>query len=147
MMIEILYQPEPELTKAEFAGILDRSGLGKRRPVDQPETLEGMLRNADIIVTARTLERLLVGVARSISDFHFCTYLSDVAVDRAFQRQGIGRELIARSHQLAGRHTRLILLAAPSARDYYPHIGMVQHESCWQIPPINDEADPKGVLR
>ena len=93
-----------------------------------------MLQHADLIVTARNEAQLLVGVARSISDFHYCTYLSDLAVDVAYQRQGIGRQLIHKTHALAGLGTKLILLSAPAAHAYYPHIGMQKHESCWIIP-------------
>ncbi|MCA9133783.1 MAG: GNAT family N-acetyltransferase [Planctomycetales bacterium] len=92
-----------------------------------------MLRGADIIVTARDAQGLLIGVSRALSDFHYCTYLSDLAVDVANQRMGIGRELIRRTHEIAGLQTQLILLAAPAARDYYPHIGMLPHDSCWLI--------------
>ena len=91
-----------------------------------------MLKNADLILTAR-LDGLLVGVSRAITDFAFCTYLSDLAVDEKYQRQGIGRELIRRTHEAAGLHTTLILLAAPKAQTYYPHVGMTRHESCWVI--------------
>ena len=92
-----------------------------------------MLRHADIILTAR-VEGLLVGVSRAITDFSYCTYLSDLAVDERFQRRGIGKELIRRTHEAAGLGTTLILLAAPLARGYYPHIGMRPHDSCWLIP-------------
>jgi predicted N-acetyltransferase YhbS len=92
-----------------------------------------MLANADVILTAR-LDGRLVGVSRAITDFAFCTYLSDLAVDERHQKQGIGRELIRRTHEAAGEHTTLILLAAPKAQLYYPHIGMTKHESCWIIP-------------
>ncbi len=92
-----------------------------------------MLAHADVIVTARNPDGLLVGVSRAITDFSYCTYLSDLAVDVAFQRRGIGRELIHRTHLAAGLHTSLILLAAPQAEMYYPHIGMVRHNSCWRI--------------
>ncbi|OYP34067.1 hypothetical protein CGZ80_16575 [Rhodopirellula sp. MGV] len=90
-----------------------------------------MLRQADVIATARDASGLLVGVARSITDFHYCTYLSDLAVDVQCQRQGIGKRLIEFSHQQAGLATNLILLAAPAAESYYPHIGMQSHGSCW----------------
>ena len=92
-----------------------------------------MLRHADLIVTARAGGRL-VGVSRAITDFSYCTYLSDLAVDEAHQRRGIGKELLRRTHEAAGRQTVLILLAAPKARGYYPHIGMTGHDSCWIIP-------------
>jgi ribosomal protein S18 acetylase RimI-like enzyme len=131
--VDVSYALEPDLDSGEFIDVLVRSTLAERRPVNEPATIRGMLEHADVIVTART-DGLLVGVSRAITDFSFCTYLSDLAVDRAFQRRGIGRELIGRTHAAAGLKTTLILLAAPLARTYYPHIGMAQHDSCWVIP-------------
>ena len=126
-------EPFPELSVEEFLDVLRRSTLAERRPIDEPATIRGMLEHADIIVTARVDDRL-VGISRAITDYHFCTYLSDLAVDQAYQRQGIGKELILRTHEAAGRKTQLILLAAPKARTYYPHIGMTAHDSCWTVP-------------
>ena len=128
----VAYQLEPALSADEFIDVLQRSTLAERRPVDDRERIELMLRNADVIVTARS-GKLLVGVSRAITDFSFCTYLSDLAVDVEFQKLGIGRELIVRTHEAAGRATRLVLLAAPKARSYYPHIGMQPHDSCWML--------------
>ena len=95
--------------------------------------IQTALAHSDIVVTARVSNKL-VGVSRAISDFSYCTYLSDLAVDHAMQRQGIGRELIRQTHQAGGLHTNLILIAAPMAETYYPHIGMQRRESCWVIP-------------
>ena len=128
------YCHDPNLNADEFIDVLVRSTLAERRPVQDRTVIEGMLRKAAVIVTARA-EGLLVGVSRAISDFHFCTYLSDLAVDEKFQGQGIGQELIRRTHEAAGLHTRLILLAAPKVATYYPHIGLTKHPSCWFIPP------------
>lgn len=128
----IAYNLEPDLSVAEFIDVLVRSTLAERRPVHQPEVIRGMLQHADIIVTARADEKL-VGVSRALTDYNYCTYLSDLAVDQAFQKQGIGRELIRRTHDAAGLRTNLILLAAPKARSYYPHIGMEWHDSAWII--------------
>ncbi|MEK7258051.1 MAG: GNAT family N-acetyltransferase, partial [Bacteroidota bacterium] len=77
------------------------------------------------IVTAR-LAGKLVGVARSLSDFAFCTYLSDLAVDVDFQHKGIGKELIRRTWEAAPL-AKLILLSAPAVTTYYPKIGMERH--------------------
>ena len=132
--MEVSYELEPNLSPDEFVDLLHRSTLAQRRPVDRPEIIQGMLDHADLIVTAR-IEGKLVGVSRAITDFHYCTYLSDLAVDVACQREGIGRELIRRTHEAAGLHTKLILLAAPKAETYYPHIGMTRHNSCWTIAP------------
>jgi GNAT superfamily N-acetyltransferase len=131
--MSIDYDLEPALTVDEFRSVLIRSTLAERRPIDRDDILQGMLDHADLIVTARS-DGQLVGVVRAITDFSYCTYLSDLAVDEAFQRQGIGRELIHRLHAAAGLQTMLILLAAPKARGYYPHIGLEPHDSCWTIP-------------
>jgi len=133
--VSFQYAIDPKLTPIEFIDILRRSTLAERRPVSDASAIAGMLANADIILTARLESGLLVGVSRAITDYHYCTYLSDLAVDRAYQRQGIGRELIRRTHEAAGLRTRLVLLSAPAAREYYPHIGMRYHESCWTIDP------------
>lgn len=131
----IAYQLEPNLNAAEFIDVLVRSTLAERRPVDRPEVVRGMLDHADLVVTARA-DELLVGVSRAITDFSYCTYLSDLAVDQTYQGRGIGRELIRRTHEAAGTNTTLILLAAPKARTYYPHIGMEPHDSAWIIRPM-----------
>ncbi len=131
--MNIAYAIEPDLTEAEMIDVLRRSTLAERRPVREVGTIDKMLRNADVIVTARYDGRL-IGISRAITDFAFCTYLSDLAVDESYQRQGIGRELIQRTHVVAGLNTTLILLAAPKAQEYYPHIGMTAHDSCWIIP-------------
>ena len=129
----VVYDLEPRLSPENFVDLLVRSTLAERRPVDQAEAIHAMLENADLIVTARINGRL-VGISRAITDYSFCTYLSDLAVDQEFQGQGIGRELIRQTHERAGPGTTLILLAAPAARTYYPHIGMTPHDSCWIIP-------------
>ena len=131
--MSIEYGLEPELHPAEFIDVLTRSTLAERRPVDRPDVIRAMLKHAGIIVTARSDGRL-VGISRAITDFSYCTYLSDLAVDQAYQGRGIGRELIRRTHEAAGLSTSLILLAAPAARTYYPHIGLQKHDSCWIIP-------------
>lgn len=132
-MTPICYQLEPELGCEEFIDVLRRSTLAERRPVDDVQRIARMLRGASCIVTARDAEKL-VGVSRAISDFAYCTYLSDLAVDQEYQGSGIGRRLIAETHLAAGLSSTLILLAAPAAVTYYPHIGMQQHASCWTLP-------------
>jgi GNAT superfamily N-acetyltransferase len=130
--VTVDYRLEPGLEPAEFIDVLVRSTLAERRPVGRPEVIAAMLANADIVLTAR-VEGRLVGISRAISDFSYCTYLSDLAVDVEHQGRGIGRELIRRTHEAAGLRTDLILIAAPKARTYYPHIGMKPHDSCWVI--------------
>ena len=132
--MDVEYRLEPSLDADEFVDILIRSTLSERRPVSDRESIEGMLANADVLLTAR-LDGRLVGISRAITDYHFCTYLSDLAVDSTYQKRGIGKELIQRTHLAAGLKTTLILLAAPKSQSYYPHIGINSHDSCWVIPP------------
>jgi predicted N-acetyltransferase YhbS len=129
----IRYGIESQLSVEDFIDVLRRSTLAERRPVHDVQLMEKMLGQADLLVTARDDAGLLVGVSRALTDYAYSTYLADLAVDEAFQGRGIGRELIRRTHEAAGLHTMLILLAAPKAETYYPHIGMRQHGSCWVI--------------
>jgi ribosomal protein S18 acetylase RimI-like enzyme len=131
--MQIIYGLEPELSAQAFRDILVASTLAERRPANDLERLERMLRQADIILTARDGRRL-VGVSRAISDFAYCCYLSDLAVDVAYQHRGIGKRLIDETHACAGERTTLILIAAPAAETYYPKIGLKQVASCWMIP-------------
>ncbi len=129
----IAFALEPDLSAEEFRAVLIASTLGERRPVDDLSRLGGMIRNADLVVTARDDGRL-VGISRAITDFSYCCYLSDLAVDVSYQRQGLGRRLIDETHRAAGDGTTLILLAAPAAETYYPRIGMKHVASCWAVP-------------
>lgn len=131
--MSIVYAVEPDLGVDDFIAVLRRSTLAARRPVGDRERVDEMLHHADIIVTARDDAGLLVGVSRAITDWSYCTYLSDLAVDERMQRRGIGKELIRRTHERAGVRTTLILLSAPAATEYYPRIGMERHESCWVV--------------
>lgn len=130
----IKYSLEKDLSVEEFRDVLINSTLGERRPVNEPERLLKMLEHANLIVTARQ-DGKLIGVSRSLTDFQFCTYLSDLAVDKNYQRQGIGKELIRRT-KLAAPNAKLILLSAPAAIDYYPKIGMTRHEFCFYLDDI-----------
>jgi len=132
-MTDITYQLEPQLAVDDFIDVLNRSTLGERRPVENRTRMTQMLAGADVICTARDATGKLVGVARALSDRCYATYLADLAVDAACQKQGIGRRLLRECHVAAGLNTMLILLAAPQAQSYYPHIGLTRHDSCWTI--------------
>jgi predicted N-acetyltransferase YhbS len=132
----LTYQIEKKLSVEEFIEVLVSSTLGERRPIDEPDRIEKMLEHGNLIVTAR-FDGKLVGVARSLTDFLYCTYLSDLAVDDKFQKQGIGKELI-RLTKLETPKAKLILLSAPKAISYYPKIGMTRHENCYFLDDINE---------
>jgi GNAT superfamily N-acetyltransferase len=133
MPIDVVYACEPRVDAAEYIAVLKRTTLGGRRPVDEPDRIARMIAEADVLLTARVDGRL-VGVSRALTDYSFATYLSDLAVDEAYQGLGIGRELIHRTHEACGKSTMLVLIAAPQAETYYPHVGLLQHHSCWYLP-------------
>lgn len=129
----ISYAVEGDLTAVEFVDVLRRSGLAERRPVDDPGTIDAMLKNASLTVCARDGGGRLIGVARSLTDFSYCCYLSDLAVDRAWQGRGIGRRLMDVTHEKAGgaKAVTLLLLSAPGAMTYYPKAGMAHFDNCF----------------
>ncbi|WP_027711245.1 GNAT family N-acetyltransferase [Dickeya chrysanthemi] len=128
----ITYKVNDPINVDQFIHLLSRTSLGPRRPLEQRDTLAGMLKEADLLVTAWRSDEL-VGIARSVTDYHYCCYLSDLAVDENCQHGGIGRQLITHTAQQLKPHCRLILIAAPLAVDYYPRIGFEAHPSAWHI--------------
>ena len=132
----IKYQIENNLSPQEFIEVLNKSTLGERRPVNEPERILKMLENGNLIITARE-NNVLIGVARSLTDFMYCTYSSDLAVDQSYQKKGIGKELIRRT-KLESPKAKLILLAAPNAVEYYPKIGMKKWEQCYFIDNVSE---------
>ena len=132
--VVIEYRIGNNLELDEMIELYRASTLGERRPVDDGERMATMLRNANLVVTAWDA-KLLVGIARSLTDFSTVIYLSDLAVRVSHQHLGIGKELIRRTQQAGGRHTRIVLLAAPAAVNYYPHVGFTQHSSAWTLGP------------
>lgn len=126
----ITYHVNHAITVEQFIHLLKRTSLGPRRPLDRRDTLAGMLNEADLLVSAWH-DDTLVGVARSVTDYHYCCYLSDLAVDETYQHRGIGHALIAHTAQQLKPECRLILIAAPQAVGYYPKIGFEAHPSAW----------------
>ena len=122
-----------ELDIDEVLAVYRSSGLGERRPVADRDRMSAMVRNANLILTCRVAGQL-AGIARSISDFSYVTYLSDIAVGLPFQRSGIGRALIDATVKEAPR-AKIVLLSAPAATGYYPHIGFSRHDSAWVLNP------------
>jgi GNAT superfamily N-acetyltransferase len=136
--MNIRYETSRSISADEFIDVLTRSTLAERRPVADRACIEAMLKHANILCTAWDGAKL-VGVARSVTDFAYCCYLSDLAVDEAYQRQGIGVRLIDETKTRLGDRAKIILLAAPMAVDYYPKIGFAKHNSAWVIPAAKTE--------
>jgi predicted N-acetyltransferase YhbS len=128
----ITYARDRLIGRDEFIDLLARSTLGERRPVDDVACIDAMLANANLLITAWDGDRL-VGVARSVTDFAYCCYLSDLAVDEQIQRAGVGRELIRLTQAALGPKAKLILLSAPKAVEYYPRVGFTRHENAFTI--------------
>jgi predicted N-acetyltransferase YhbS len=130
--LNIKYKLNPKLTTDEFIDILNRSTLGRRRPIDDKECIDGMIENADIVVVAIDSDKI-VGVARAVTDYNYCCYLSDLAVDEKYQKHGIGKQLISKVQEQLNDKCKIILLSAPDATEYYPKIGFTQHTSAWTL--------------
>lgn len=130
--INIRYETTRAITTEEFIDVLRRSGLAERRPVDDETCIEAMLKHGNLICTAWEGEKL-IGVSRSVTDFEYCCYLSDLAIDNRYQRQGIGKELIRKTQSMLGKKATIILLAAPKAVGYYQRIGFEPHNSAWSV--------------
>lgn len=124
------YRVNAKVDAKQFIDIIRRSGL--RRPIDDAARIQRMIDQANLTVTAWDDDKL-IGIARSLTDFSYCCYLSDLAVDKEYQRAGIGKELVRRIRQEAGEETSLILLAAPEAMEYYPKIGFEKLENAFII--------------
>jgi len=129
--MKVTYAREEKINPQEVIEVFKSSGI--RRPVDQPERISKMLKFANLTICARDNGKL-VGIARALTDFSFCCYLSDLAVRKEHQSKGIGKELIHRVQEAIGKETMLLLLSAPEADSYYPHIGFEKVNNAWQIP-------------
>jgi len=127
---EIDYRDDAPVSAEQLSDLFRRSGI--RRPVDDLPRLEAMIRHAALMVTAWQSGNL-AGVARSLTDWRYCCYLSDVAVDRALQHRGIGTELVRRTKAEVGDESMLLLLSAPEAMGFYERVGLEAVANGWMI--------------
>ncbi len=128
----ITYRDDAEIAVDVAIDLYKRSTLGERRPVDRPDIFAGMLGNASLTVSAWD-GNCLVGISRTLTDFTYVAYLADLAVDEAYQRQGIGEQLICETRQRLGSECMIVLLAAPKANDYYPKLGFEHNPRAWML--------------
>jgi predicted N-acetyltransferase YhbS len=128
----IQYRDDASLTVPMAIDLYHRSRLGERRPVHRPDIIAGMLENATLTVTAWDGGRL-VGISRSLTDFTYVAYLSDLAVDAGYQNKGIGRQLIAETRARLKPECKIVLLAAPEANGYYAKVGFELHPRAWVL--------------
>lgn len=133
----IVYRTDASITTDQFIDLLKSSSLGERRPIEDRKCMEGMVENSNLTVTAWDDEKL-IGVARSMTDFHYACYLSDLAVDRAYQNQSVGKKLQQLTQTMLGSKCKLILISAPSVNEYYEKIGFTNNPRCWVLNPIEE---------
>lgn len=117
-------------TTAEIIEVYNSSGIN--RPTTDTERIAAMYKNSNCILTAWDGPKL-VGLSRALTDFVYCCYLSDLAVRKEYQKQGIGKELVRRTKEAIGSQCMLLLLAAPAAMEYYPKIGMDKQDNAFMI--------------
>ncbi|MBD3584531.1 GNAT family N-acetyltransferase [Salinimonas sp. HHU 13199] len=130
--MKLSYRVNEYVSCEQFIALLNASGLGERRPVDDKQCIEGMLNNSNLIIAAWHDEQL-VGIARSVTDFHYACYLSDLAVHKNYQHLGLGKTLQNLTQQKLGPNCKIILLAAPDANSYYQKLGFTSHPRCWVL--------------
>jgi ribosomal protein S18 acetylase RimI-like enzyme len=130
--MQIEYKINAPVSTDQYIGLLRDSSLGERRPIQDRECMEGMLKHSNLVVSAWHAEKL-VGIARSMTDFHYACYLSDLAVHQQYQRSGIGKKLQSLTQAQLGPHGKVILIAAPAANAYYEHIGFTNNPGCWVL--------------
>jgi predicted N-acetyltransferase YhbS len=128
----IAYRQGGMLDLAAMRDLYRASTLGERRPIDDQAAFADMLRHANLVITAWDGE-LAVGIARTLTDFSYVAYLADLAVRASHQRRGIGKELMRRTRAALHGRALLVLLAAPKAVDYYPHVGFAHHPQAWTL--------------
>lgn len=130
--MSIEYKINEPITTEQFVALLKSSTLGERRPVEDRECMKGMISNSNLTVSAWQNSEL-VGIARSVTDFHYACYLSDLAVSEEHQKLGIGKQLQVLTQEQLGPKCKLILIAAPTANSYYEHIGFTNNPRCWVL--------------
>jgi predicted N-acetyltransferase YhbS len=130
----IHYRIGNDLDVDQVIDLYRASTLGVRRPIDDRERFAAMLKNANLVITAWD-GNLLVGISRCMTDFNFFTYLADLVVRESHQRKGIGKELMRLTQKYSGPKTSILLLAAPAAETYYPHVGFEHALQAWLLKP------------
>jgi N-acetylglutamate synthase-like GNAT family acetyltransferase len=116
----IIYQTDIIPDTDQIIDVYNSSGIN--RPTNDKNRLAKMFSNSNLIATAWDKDKL-IGISRSLTDFCYCCYLSDLAVRKEYQTSGIGKKLIELTRNSIGEQTALILLSAPTAMDYYPKVG------------------------
>lgn len=124
--MEITFRNDITPQSDQIIDVYNSSGIN--RPTTDKQRIEKMYANSNLILTAWDNDKL-VGISRSLTDFCYCCYLSDLAVRKEYQKSGIGKKLIELTKENIGEQTTLILLSAPAAINYYPKVGMLKADN------------------
>lgn len=126
----ISYAVNPRLKTKDVIELFASSDI--RRPVDNPSRIKRMIANADLTISAKD-GRKLVGI-RAVTDYSYCCYTSDLAVDKKYQSKGIGKKLLKIVQKRLGDQVMILLLSAPESDSFYSHIGFDKVKNAWKIP-------------
>ncbi|MBP5243802.1 MAG: GNAT family N-acetyltransferase [Succinivibrio sp.] len=128
--MELTYTTKKPVSVESYVDLISTTTLKDRRPLNDYERIEQMLKNASLTVTAWDGNEL-VGIARCVTDFAYCCYVSDLAVRGNYQKKGIGKKLLQITKDNIHNNAKIILLAAPHAEEYYPHVGFEKHNAAF----------------
>ena len=118
---------EERLSPEEYIDFMKRTDLGSQYPKERfEERVARLLKNATISLAARNESGILVGVLLGLTDYAYWLYVTDRGIDRAYERQGIGSELMRTAHELAGgeKDIAVYLIANEEAIPFYEKLGM-----------------------
>ena len=128
--MKISYLINPDLKPKEVTALFVNSGI--KRPVKNIKRIKRMIENANLTLCAKDRKNL-VGILRAVTDFSYCCYVSDLAVDKKYQHLGIGKKLLKTAQKSLGNEVMILLLSAPEADSFYSHIGMENIQNAWKI--------------
>ena len=128
--MELTYTTKKLISVESYVDLISSTSLKDRRPLNDYDRIEQMLKKASLTVTAWDGNEL-VGIARSVTDFAYCCYVSDLAVRGNYQKKGIGKKLLQITKDNIHNNAKIILLAAPQSEEYYPHIGFEKHNAAF----------------
>lgn len=126
---------EERISSDEYIDFLKRTDLGSQYPKERfEERISKLVDNVSISLVARNENNLVVGVLFGLTDFAYWLYITDLGVDREYERQGIGKRLMKTAHQLAGgeKDIAVYLIANENAVPFYEKLGMKKADDVMQ---------------
>ena len=132
LAMTITYSSSKDVNLAHIQEFYELSFKEKPRPTQDPLRMKSMIEATSLFLTAWD-ENKLIGICRSLSDFAYVSYISDLAVHPDYQKQGIAKQLIALTQEKSGAHCKIVILSNIEANSFYPHIGFTAHDRAWTL--------------